>query len=201
MKLLLTSSTMNLLRRLPVGRQAAAASLTTRTAGTTAAPRSYSSSLHEAAYSSSAAVPLDYDASLYGYRVVVNSNQYQQPARHSSTMSSRVNDDDDYNEFGAFHNAPILAPTDNLDILASPEVQEILESQRDWDKSLRSETMVVQDLKDSILDGYHSDCEEMTETDQEWEQCSTTAATVEVNASVTEDTADAVLGDAGGDSQ
>ena len=87
------------------------------------------------------------------------------------------NDYDDYDvgpndtSSSSNYNVDIMMENANLDILASPEVQEILQSQRDWDFSLQQEnTMLVkgESLQDSILDGggdYDSDCEEMAPTD------------------------------------
>jgi len=104
---------------------------------------------------------------------------------------------DDYDEFGLFHNITGEYPQ-NLDILASPEVQEILNSQWEYDQDTKNacceNTMVVQELKDTILEGgYDSDCEELTLAD--WEQCGsqTTSAVVEENRTILDDTADAAI--------
>ena len=135
------------------------------------------SSLHEAPLllGPSSFSPLgDYEANKYGYRVVVN--------RSSSSSLRRMDHsyhhydaglNDDYDDYAVGHsssrNAMIMMENENLDILASPEVQEILQSQRDWDSSLKEHTMMVkgESLQDTILDGgeYDSDYEEMSPAD------------------------------------
>lgn len=115
-------------------------------------------SLHDASY-----LPQDffsvtddgYDAGKYGYRVVVSTTA----RRHSSTMT-KLSGEDDYGEYSPMRNTMHLR---NLDILASPEVLEILESQREWDNSLHCNESVV-----PLDDPYLSDCEEMHD---KWEQC------------------------------
>lgn len=186
-----TTAAKALLRRLP-GRTASAAALST-------VARPAASSLHEAA-AYPVVTPHDYDAGQYGYRVVVGNSAAR---RGSSTMSRRTTlGDHDYDEFGMFHDSIGPLPPDNLDILSSPEVREILESQRDRDTDLRrGDSMLAKDLQqDAADDGYDSDYEAMQA--EEWERCSSSAAAS--TAEVSEDTADAAIGDDGeacGDSE
>ena len=163
-----SSTSKGLLRRLS-SRQ-----VVVSTAAHTAVPprcRSYSS-LYEAPLVS----PIEYEASHYGYRVVVNRfsstlrtmNQNQQ---HNSYDHHKANMND-YNEYWR-SSSSTPKEYDNLDILSSPEVQEILHSQHEWDDGSlpeSSSTMLNQggrQLQDTILDGgdYDSDCEEMSPTD------------------------------------
>lgn len=139
---------------------------------------------------------LDYEANLYGYRVKVNNNNTRwqgfsstTPLRQTSNNNINSNnnnddhnDDDDFSEYQC-HNDPIFLYEDgqNLDILASPEVQAILESQRDYDGSLRSESRIVKDMKDNVVEsGYDSDYEEMTDCD--WEELCSPSTQLETGA-------------------
>lgn len=192
MKTLWNAAAKTTLRRLVVPLQHQQAAAVAMAVGS---KRAHSSSLQEAPVS-----PPDCDASHYGYRVVVN-------RRASSTMTSRMSDphhhnhnhhniQDDYEEFFQTHDVS----STNLDILSSPEVQEILHSQHDggWDSGshLPESTMKVTGLRDTILDngGYDSDCEEMAPEDLEHSNAA--AHVMEETASfavVTEDTSDAVM--------
>jgi hypothetical protein len=121
--------------------------------------RSMHTSLHEASY-----LPHDfftvvddgYDASKYGYRVFVPIKDH---IRYSSTMTKLSSGEDYYADYNPSHD--MIDPR-NVNILSSPDVLEILESQREWDSCLRKES----DL--AIDDGYLSDFEEMQDT---WENC------------------------------
>ena len=155
-----TSTSKGMLRRLS-SRQ-----VVVSTAANTAVPprcRSYSS-LYEAPLVS----PIEYEASQYGYRVVVN--------RFSSSLRT-MNQNLHNNSYD--HHKANMNDNDNLDILSSPEVQEILHSQHEWDNCSRPEsssTMLNQggrQLQDTILDGgdYDSDCEEMSPND--WDDSGT----------------------------
>jgi len=138
------------------------------------------------------------DASHFGYRVVVNrASSSMSRMSSSNNHHHHHNIQDDYEEY--FQSHDMTSTTTNLDILSSPEVQEILNSQHDWDSNLRAaeNTMAITGcLQDTILDGgYDSDCEELSAAD-----CNrnAAAAVVEETASfavVTEDTSDAVMDD------
>jgi hypothetical protein len=133
--------------------------------------RSYSS-LYEAPMMP----PIEYEASQYGYRVVVNRfssslrTSMNQIHHTSSYDHHKANNNDDYDEYLRSCSGSSTIEHDNLDILASPEVQEILHSQQEWDCSLPESAMLKKggrQLQDTILDGgdYDSDCEEMSPAD------------------------------------
>jgi hypothetical protein len=133
------------------------------------------SSLHEASFFT--CMDDGYDASQYGYRVfipaspnrtnvggVVTSNNvvrqsstsaqqyqsfYRNPNGHGNTRTM-INHNDDYSQC-----MNTIDPS-SLDILSSPEVRAILETQQDWD------THRTDPKQDD--DPYLSDCEEMEDS-------------------------------------
>lgn len=188
MKLLFHQRAFLLNRLSSVERRASAATATTtmrssafRAASTNVQPRvvtstnnnnkrSMHTSLYEAAYFT--VTDDGYDASKYGYRVVVPTSSGT-PAvlrrRHSSTMTNKIgsnsnnnnnNSVDDYAEY--MMQSAMGADPRNLDILSSPEVLAILESQREWDSSLRNDDYettdceVMQDSWESFTIGVES---------------------------------------------
>lgn len=112
-----------------------------------------------------------YDASQYGYRVFVPMIATgSATVRHSSTVTRKLSGAlvDDYDDYYNAHHANLLSMHPrSLDILSSPEVLEILHSQREWDRNI-GEDDGTSGVASAVDDQYFSDCEEMQDS---WEDC------------------------------
>jgi hypothetical protein len=117
------------------------------------------------ATTTSASLDHSYVAHHFGYRVVVRQPPTISAIRGMITHSSSTTYDDYYNDV---HN-PLHYP-ENLDILKSPEVLEILEAQREWDHSLKQPpaTSILESNQDEGDPEYFSDYEAMDE--EQWEE-------------------------------
>lgn len=133
------------------------------------------SSLHEASFFT--VTDDSYDASKYGYRVFVPAT----PTRSGTTITStsttnagyrRSSSATHYTTRHSYNDGAVMddythcmqtIDPSSLDILSSPEVLAILESQREWDASKRELTYdtTMNSADDDIDDPYLSDCEEM----------------------------------------
>jgi hypothetical protein len=101
-------------------------------------------SLNEAVYFPPELSEDDYDAHHFGYRVapVMHGPPHVPPRRHySSHMKIKTSYDkrEDFEEYDPVHNVAV----DSFDILSSPEVVEILASQKDWDTCLEDESLTA----------------------------------------------------------
>ena len=118
-----------------------------------------------------------YDASMYGYRAFVPASPKAAGFRHSSSSTRRMGrfDEEVYSDSSGIMDdySQCMQSVDphSLDILSSPEVRAILESQRDWDESKTEFGLshrIVPHVKED--DGYLSDSETMKEG---WTRCVT----------------------------
>jgi hypothetical protein len=130
--------------------------------------RSFYTSLQELSYNTKfdcfTVTDDGYDASKYGYRVIVPAVIPSQgkTVRNSSTMTHTLSAVDDYLEY--MNNNRIVDPR-SLDILSSPEVLEILhgDNQREnkVSKEVENPNFCLASASSVVEDPYFSDCEEM----------------------------------------
>jgi hypothetical protein len=116
-----------------------------------------------------------YDASKYGYRTFVPASPKTRVFRRSSSSTRRI---ERFDEFGFTDStahmddySQCMQSVDprSLDILSSPEVRAIIESQRDWDDSKADYCFSNLNIqRPSVDDGYLSDSEPMKEG---WTSC------------------------------
>jgi hypothetical protein len=132
-----------------------------------ASKRSLYTSLQEVSYNTKfdcfAVTDDGYDASKYGYRVIVPAIPSQSKAvRNSSTMAHTLSAVEDYLEY--MNNNKFVDPR-SLDILSSPEVLEILhgDNQREnkFSKEVENPNFCLASASSLVEDPYFSDCEEM----------------------------------------
>lgn len=115
-----------------------------------------------------------YDASKYGYRTVVPSSPNTKLLRRSSSSTRRIERFDDFGHMDPtlmddYSQCMQTVDPRSLDILSSPEVRAIIESQRDWDDSKADYCFSNRNIQHpSVDDGYLSDSEPMKEG---WTSC------------------------------
>jgi hypothetical protein len=129
--------------------------------------RSFYTSLQEISYNTKfdcfTVTDDGYDASMYGYRVIVPAIPSQdKTVRNSSTMAHTLSAVDDYLEY--MNNNKFVDPR-SLDILSSPEVLEILNGDNHWEnkvsKEVENQNLCLAPVSSIVEDPYFSDCEEM----------------------------------------